>query len=113
GSMLKPADVALVEANGVLMTILNSELPDNGWHFVEQTVTALISAVDRGDADSIDAAIDDLRLGRVVTRIEDVPRRSIPEPIRERISELLNTIAGLNGQDARVEPFSEPERHAH
>jgi len=84
------------DAVDVLRDALVWRLEDGQWRAVAQAVDALVAALVAGDASSFREALYDLELAGPVraTRIEDAEALSPPEPVRERVNELIHTLDG-------------------
>ncbi len=83
------------EALDLLADVLVWRLPVDRWHAVDQALDDLMVAL-AGGHEAITGALHDLEVAgadRVVplTEVEKLPA---PEPVRERISELVHTLDG-------------------
>lgn len=83
------------DALALLRDALGWRLTGERWHEVERRLDAMADALDRGECGRFAEAVNDLEADGPVraTRIEDVPPEPAPEPVRERISELVHSLA--------------------
>ncbi len=97
------------DALDVLRDALVWRLTDGRWRVVGQAVEVLASALDAGDTAAFRKAVYDLELAGPVraARFEDPPTVPTPDPVRERVNELIHTLDGSRpvvGQDSDDEP---------
>jgi hypothetical protein len=84
------------EALGLLRDAAGWRLAAGRWPVVERRLDAMTVALAAGDFAAFAAAARDLEADGPVraTRIEDVPPQPAPTPVRERINELVHSLAG-------------------
>jgi hypothetical protein len=84
------------DAVDVLRDALVWRLTTGQWTAVTQAVDVLAAALVAGDASLFREALYDLELAGPVraTRIEDAEVLPPPEPVRERVNELIHTLDG-------------------
>lgn len=83
------------DALALLHDALGWRLTRERWRGVERSLDAMAVALDGGEFALFAEAVNDLEADGPVraTRIEDVPPEPAPEPVRERISELVHSLA--------------------
>jgi hypothetical protein len=89
-------DVDRQDALDVLEDALHWQLPASRWRGVDEAVRAMAEALTRDDVAAFRRAESDLELARPVRAVsaEHPPQDPVPEPVRERINELIHTLGG-------------------
>ena len=98
------------EALAVLHDALGWNLPGPRWEQVQSTVADIAAAVAAASLDALWQTISRLELCsplRVVTRVGDTPPLPAPKAVRERIAELIDTLAREGDPKVGHEPDRE------
>jgi hypothetical protein len=84
------------DALDVLESALHWQLPTSRWRGVDEALTAMAEALARDDAAAFRRVESDLELAGPVRAVsaQHPPKDPVPEPVRERINELIHTLGG-------------------
>ena len=91
---------ASAEARAVLRAAIEWRLGESRWQQMRVAVEGMGTALAAADVESLWNAIAQLeQLGpvRVSTRLGDIPKEPVPEEVRERINELIDSLVREDG----------------